>query len=229
MKWGVDRMREHGRPQSIAEDEVMSHPFSRRVAPALALSIAAVVVAYLPSASPPVDEFVATSQPILAQLSAKEGKDQVIAEERGQPATAAPVAMSQPALTQLPTKEDQVIGEERAPPATAAPVAASQPALTQLPANESKEQVITEERAPPATAAPITTSQPALAQLPAKESEDQLISEERYPPAAVATNYPRAESGRRVHVEAPYTSVRVNPDRGRVRVRAPFVDLDIRW
>jgi hypothetical protein len=57
----------------------------------------------------------------------------------------------------------------------------------------------------------------------------------------------RGESGSRVHVAAPSTSVnvdkdrgkvrvtaphtdvRVDPDEGRVQVRAPYVNLDIRW
>jgi hypothetical protein len=155
-----------------------------------------VVVAYLPSASPLVNEFVATSQLVLAPLQTKEGN---------------------------------VIAEERSSPATAAPVAPSQTTLTQLPAKESNHQVLAEERAPPAIAAPVATNQPVLAQLPAKESEDQVIAEERDSPAAVPANFPRADCGRGVRVEATYTSVRVNPDRGKVHVRAPFVDLDIRW
>jgi hypothetical protein len=141
----------------------MSHPFPRRIAPAVALSIVAVVVAYLQSASPLVNEFAATSQPVLAPLQTKEGN---------------------------------VIAEERSPPAAAAPVAPSQTVRTQLPANE---------------------------------SEDQVMAEGRDLPAAVAANFPRADRARDVRVEAPYTSVRVNPDREKVRVRAPFVDLDIRW
>jgi hypothetical protein len=32
-----------------------------------------------------------------------------------------------------------------------------------------------------------------------------------------------------VRVTAPHTDVRVDPDKGRVQVRAPYVNLDIRW
>jgi hypothetical protein len=32
-----------------------------------------------------------------------------------------------------------------------------------------------------------------------------------------------------VRVKAPYTNVHVDPGKGQVRVRAPYVDLNIRW
>ena len=33
----------------------------------------------------------------------------------------------------------------------------------------------------------------------------------------------------KVRVKAPHTDVQVDPDKGQVRVRAPYVNLDIRW
>ena len=33
----------------------------------------------------------------------------------------------------------------------------------------------------------------------------------------------------KVRVKAPHTNVKVDPDKGQVRVRAPYVDLNIRW
>ena len=73
----------------------------------------------------------------------------------------------------------------------------------------------------------------------------QLVADRGAAPEA--TPAAKADAGRTVVVEAPYTSVRVgkdsgkvavkaphtdvkvDPDKGRVQVRAPFVNLDIRW
>jgi hypothetical protein len=48
---------------------------------------------------------------------------------------------------------------------------------------------------------------------------------------SVKAPYTRVHADRRgnVRVRAPYTRVSVDPDYGRVHVRAPYVDLVVRW
>ena len=43
----------------------------------------------------------------------------------------------------------------------------------------------------------------------------------------VEAPYTRVEAGDRVAVDAPYTSVRVNKHNRRIRIRAPYVNLNI--
>ena len=66
----------------------------------------------------------------------------------------------------------------------------------------------------------------AVASLAALAPPAGAATRER-PTTRVEAPYTRVESGRKVAVDAPHAFVRVDRKRGRVVVRAPFVDLDV--
>ena len=66
----------------------------------------------------------------------------------------------------------------------------------------------------------------SLVQAPAAGPSPAVATE-----AGTRTTVPgtQAETGPVVRVDAPHTAVKVDPEKGQVRVRAPYVNLDIRW